>query len=67
MSDPKVIYLSLPAGSTVDKVLEEILPYLQQGDVVMDGGNSFYLDSIEREKGYGKMEFIFLIVAQAAV
>jgi 6-phosphogluconate dehydrogenase len=50
LSDPKVIYLSLPAGHTIDAVLDELLPYLQQGDVVMDGGNSFYLDSIEREK-----------------
>src|SRR5215212_2541927 len=48
--DPIVIYLSLPPGHTVDTVLEELLPYLQRGDVVMDGGNSFYLDSIEREK-----------------
>src|ERR671931_1659086 len=47
--DPKLIYLSLPAGNTVDKVLEELLPFLQRGDVIMVGGNSFYLDSIERE------------------
>ena len=45
-----MIYLSLPAGRTVDSILEELLPYLQQGDVIMDGGNSFYLDSIRREK-----------------
>jgi 6-phosphogluconate dehydrogenase len=50
LGDPKVIYLSLPAGRTVDTILEELLPYLQQDDVVMDGGNSFYLDSIRREK-----------------
>jgi 6-phosphogluconate dehydrogenase len=49
-NNPKLIYLSLPAGHTIDKVLEELLPFLQQGDVIMDGGNSFYLDSIEREK-----------------
>ncbi|HYA81896.1 MAG TPA: decarboxylating 6-phosphogluconate dehydrogenase [Candidatus Bathyarchaeia archaeon] len=47
---PRVIYLSLPAGPTVDTVLKEVLPYLEKGDVVMDGGNSFYLDSIRREK-----------------
>ena len=50
LGHPKIVYLSLPAGQTVDTVLEELLPYLDQGDVVMDGGNSFYLDSIEREK-----------------
>jgi len=50
LEPPRVIYLSLPAGPTVDKVLEELAPYLQKGDVVMDGGNSFYLDSIRREE-----------------
>jgi 6-phosphogluconate dehydrogenase len=48
--DPKLIYLSLPAGHTIDKVLDELLPFLKEGDVIMDGGNSFYLDSIERER-----------------
>jgi len=47
---PRVIYLSLPAGPTIDTVLKEMLPYLKRGDVVMDGGNSFYKDSIKREK-----------------
>ena len=45
-----MIYLSLPAGPTVDTVLNELMPLLEKGDVVMDGGNSFYLDSIERGK-----------------
>src|ERR671933_706061 len=48
--DPKLIYLSLPAGHIIDKVLNELLPFMKEGDVIMDGGNSFYLDSIEREK-----------------
>jgi 6-phosphogluconate dehydrogenase len=50
LDKPRVIYLSLPAGPTIDNVLKEVLPYLEKGDVVMDGGNSFYLDSIRREK-----------------
>jgi 6-phosphogluconate dehydrogenase len=47
---PRIVYLSLPAGPTVDKVIEELVPHLEKGDVIMDGGNSFYLDSIDREK-----------------
>jgi 6-phosphogluconate dehydrogenase len=50
LSRPRVIYLSLPAGHTVDTVLEELANHVDKGDVIMDGGNSFYLDSIEREK-----------------
>jgi 6-phosphogluconate dehydrogenase len=60
LGDPKVVYLSLPAGRTVDTILEELLPYLRQGDVVMDGGNSFYLDSIRREKQLFEKGIYFL-------
>ena|SRR5438874_1777481 len=57
---PRVIYLSLPAGPTVDTVLKELLPYLDRGDVVMDGGNSFYMDSIRREKEVFEKGIYFL-------
>ncbi|HEY7778157.1 MAG TPA: decarboxylating 6-phosphogluconate dehydrogenase [Nitrososphaeraceae archaeon] len=50
LETPRIIYLSLPAGSTVDSVLNELYQLLEKGDVIMDGGNSFYLDSIRREK-----------------
>jgi len=58
---PKIVYLFLPAGRTVDTILEELLPYLDQNDVVMDGGNPIYLHSIEREKRlWSQSKYIFL-------
>jgi 6-phosphogluconate dehydrogenase len=60
LSHPRVIYLSLPAGSTVDLVLNELVPLLEKGDVVLDGGNSFYVDSIEREKMISQKGIYFL-------
>ncbi|MDI6886507.1 MAG: decarboxylating 6-phosphogluconate dehydrogenase [archaeon] len=57
---PRVIYLSLPAGASVDMVLKELVPYLDKGDVVMDGGNSFYLDSMRREKEMWEKGIYFL-------
>jgi 6-phosphogluconate dehydrogenase len=57
---PRIIYLSLPAGPTVDSVLDEITPLLEKGDVIMDGGNSFYLDSIDREKRISEKGIYFL-------
>jgi 6-phosphogluconate dehydrogenase len=60
LEQPRVIYLSLPAGPTVDIVLAELVSYLKKGDVVMDGGNSFYLDSIRREKEMWKKGIYFL-------
>ncbi len=50
LEPPRVIYISVPAGPTVDEVLDALAPSLDRGDVVMDGGNSFYLDSIRREE-----------------
>jgi 6-phosphogluconate dehydrogenase len=60
MKHPRIVYLSLPAGPTVDGVLGELVPHLEKGDVVMDGGNSFYLDSIEREKKMQEKGIYFL-------
>ena len=60
LEHPRIIYLSLPAGATVDSVLNELVPYLEEGDVIMDGGNSFYLDSIRREKEISEKGIYFL-------
>jgi 6-phosphogluconate dehydrogenase len=60
LEKPRVIYLSLPAGPTIDQVLDKLTPYLEKGDVIMDGGNSFYLDSIERESRLSEKEIYFL-------
>jgi len=60
LDQPRVIYLSLPAGPTVDKVLEDLTPLLDEGDVVLDGGNSFYLDSIRREEDLADHGIYFL-------
>ncbi|MFZ7095241.1 phosphogluconate dehydrogenase (NAD(+)-dependent, decarboxylating) [Luteimonas dalianensis] len=45
---PRAIWLMVPAGAAVDGVLEELLPLLEPGDVVVDGGNSRYRDSQRR-------------------
>jgi len=60
LKQPRIVYLSLPAGPTVDTVLDELERYLDKGDVVMDGGNSFYIDSIKREKRMHGKDIYFL-------
>ena len=46
---PRVVWLMVPA-SVVDPVLEALLPRLAAGDIVVDGGNSYYRDDIERAR-----------------
>lgn len=48
LSAPRAIYISVPAGELVDTTLEELAQRADEGDVVMDGGNSFWRDSIRR-------------------
>jgi len=60
LKPPRVIYLSLPAGPTIDKMLKELVPHLDRGDVVMDGGNSYYKDSIRREAELSKLGIYFV-------
>jgi 6-phosphogluconate dehydrogenase len=48
LQSPKKIMLLVPAGPAVDAVLQNLAPYLNQGDIVIDGGNSFYKHTNER-------------------
>src|ERR1700686_226126 len=45
---PRVIWLMLPSGPTVDETLEQLHPLLSPGDLVVDGGNSYYKDTLRR-------------------
>ena len=45
---PRRVMLMVQAGAAVDKVISDLLPYLESGDIVIDGGNSNYGDTIRR-------------------
>ncbi len=47
---PRRIMMMIKAGAPVDMVLEQLSPLLDEGDIVIDGGNSWYLDTERREK-----------------
>src|SRR6201985_1614849 len=46
---PRAIWLMIPAG-VVEKTIEQIAPHLEAGDILIDGGNSYYIDDIRRAK-----------------
>jgi 6-phosphogluconate dehydrogenase len=48
---PRVVWLMVPAA-VVDATLHELSPHLQAGDIVVDGGNSHYVDDIRRAKAF---------------
>jgi 6-phosphogluconate dehydrogenase len=47
---PRKIILLVKAGEVVDKFIEMLLPHLEQGDLIIDGGNSHFPDTIRRTK-----------------
>jgi 6-phosphogluconate dehydrogenase len=48
LKPPRVIWLMIPAGEPVDKTIQALVPILDVDDVIIDGGNSFYKDTVRR-------------------
>jgi 6-phosphogluconate dehydrogenase len=45
---PRAVWLMVPAGAPVDQTIDLLLPHLAPGDTIIDGGNSYYKDSVRR-------------------
>ncbi|HZX48349.1 MAG TPA: decarboxylating 6-phosphogluconate dehydrogenase [Nitrospirota bacterium] len=47
---PRIVWLMVPAGKAVDEVIGRLQPLLEHGDIIIDGGNSFYKDDIRHDE-----------------
>ncbi|KAJ1759254.1 phosphogluconate dehydrogenase (decarboxylating) gnd1 [Coemansia sp. RSA 1591] len=57
---PRKIMLLVKAGSAVDKFIETLLPYLEEGDIIIDGGNSHYPDTQRRYEYLTSKKIMFV-------
>ena len=49
LDKPRAVWLMVPAA-VVDKMIADLVPHLEPGDILIDGGNSYYVDDIRRAK-----------------
>jgi 6-phosphogluconate dehydrogenase len=57
---PRAVMMLVPAGAPVDAVLREIVPHLNQGDILIDGGNSYFKDTDLRAKALAAKGILYL-------
>ena len=60
LKKPRVIMMLVPAGKAVDSVIEGLLPFIEEGDLLIDGGNSLFTDTNRRIKELEKKKIHFL-------
>ena len=57
---PRVIWIMVPAGAPVDDTIAELRPHLSAGDIIIDGGNSNFHETIRRAKDLAEAEISFV-------
>jgi 6-phosphogluconate dehydrogenase len=61
LSSPRAVWMMVPAAA-VDRAIADLLPMLQAGDVLVDGGNSYYVDDLRRSKALAARGILYLDV-----
>ena len=60
LPSPRLIWLMVPAGTPVDATIDTLLPSLQPGDIIIEGGNSHYTESVKRAARLNEQGIYFL-------
>src|SRR5579862_3692459 len=60
LKKPRRVMLMVKAGSVVDETIDHVLPYLEKGDILIDGGNSLFTDSNRRTKDLAAKGILFI-------
>jgi 6-phosphogluconate dehydrogenase len=60
MAAPRQIFIMVKAGAGTDAVIDQLAPLLEKGDIVIDGGNAYFKDTVRRENALKSMGLNFL-------
>lgn len=59
LKNPRIIWLMVPAGKVVDVMINKLTPHLDKGDILVDGGNTNYKDTLRRAKKLSKKGILY--------
>lgn len=59
LEKPRIVWMMVPAGKITESVFQEVSPFLEKGDIVIDGGNSNYKDTLRRHDGLAEKGIYF--------
>src|SRR5438093_9511084 len=60
LKKPRRVMLMVKAGETVDQMIESLVPHLEKGDIIIDGGNSHYPDTNRRTRSLAEKGILFI-------
>src|SRR5712691_6954947 len=60
LKKPRRVMLMVKAGETVDQMIDTLVPHLEKGDIIIDGGNSHYPDTTRRTKALAEKGILFI-------
>lgn len=60
LKSPKVVWIMVPSGNPTQETINDVASHLQKGDVIIDGGNSMFKDSVRRGKELGDRGIFFV-------
>jgi 6-phosphogluconate dehydrogenase len=60
LPEPRVVWIMVPAGAPVDDTIDALVPHLATGDILIDGGNSNFHDTLRRSEALGQREIALI-------
>ncbi|MGV3704439.1 MAG: phosphogluconate dehydrogenase (NAD(+)-dependent, decarboxylating) [Arcticibacter sp.] len=60
LPSPRMVFIYVPAGAVIDRIIEQLSTRLEKGDIIIDGGNSYWGDSVRRAQALKEHEIAFV-------